>query len=288
MSPGLYKKIGIFSILAATVGVSFVFRVKISHILDFGTIEKGEVSLSSSVASSPDSAQTRRENPTTNQTPLKDSNAKKEWRTSAGLPLPPYTGRIPGEVRSVDDEVKLFSKDQKEKLYAEIHELGNAVEATPTFFAGWIQLGVLKKTIGDFTGARDAWEYAGLIEPLNSLSYANLGDLYWRYLHDYPHAEHALEISIKNKPDDVFTYVTLAEVYHYSYKEKYNEAPQMLLRGLEANPENETLMRRLAYLYEQRQEWGSALEWWKKVRDKSPNDEEVANKILAISEKIGQ
>lgn len=197
-----------------------------------------------------------------------------------------YSGRDPGEIRPVPEEVKLFTEEQKQQIYARIYEHASAVKVDPGYFFGWIQIGILKKTIGDFIGARDAWEYAGIIQPKNSLSFANLGELYWRYLLDYPQAEKNLKISIEHKPDDTQTRVTLAELYHYSMKEKYELADDALLDGLKANPNNGTLMRRLAYLYEQRKEYGLALEWWEKVLAGSPEDQEVANAINKLKLKL--
>lgn len=202
--------------------------------------------------------------------------------------VPFYAGRDPAEIRPVAEEVKLLTEEQKQQLYAALKTNARVVKDNPAFFGGWIQIGVLKKIIGDFEGARDVWEYASLIEPFNSLSFANLGDLYWRYLGDYSKAEENLKTSIKNKPDDVFTYITLAELYHYSIKEKRDQAPQVLLDGLSANPNDAgTLMRRLAYLYEQQNKFSEALEWWQKVLAKSPDDQEVTNKINKLKIKIG-
>ncbi len=197
-----------------------------------------------------------------------------------------YTGRDPQEVRPIDDEVRLFTEAQKNKIYQSIRENGSAVKENPGFFTGWIQLGVMKKTIGDFEGARDAWEYASVIQQKNSLSYANLGELYWRYLREYPKSEKNFRTSIANKPEDEATYVSLAELYHYSMPEKYNAAPGALLEGLIAIPENGTLMRRLAYLYEQRKDYAAALEWWRKIAEKNLDDSEVSGKIKILETKL--
>jgi tetratricopeptide (TPR) repeat protein len=197
-----------------------------------------------------------------------------------------YIGRDPGEIRPVPEEVKVFTEEQKKRIYETLQSHALAVKGDPNYFNGWIQIGLLKKTIGDFEGARDAWEYAGVIQPGNSLSFANLGELYWRYLHLYSKSEENLKISIKHKPDDTQTYVTLAELYHYSMKEKYDLADDVLLDGLKANPNNGTLMRRLAYLYEQRKEYTLALEWWEKVLADNPEDQEVANTINKLKAKI--
>ena len=198
------------------------------------------------------------------------------------ITIPQYRGRDPSEVRPVPEEVKLFSEEQRGRLYATIDTHGRAVKANPAFFDGWIKLGLLKKTIGDFEGARDAWEYAGIIEPGNSLSFSNLGELYWRYLHEYIKSESNFRISIEHKPDDIQNYVSLAELYHYSYKDKADLADDVLFEGLGKNSGDGTLMRRLAYLYEQRGELASALEWWEKVLAGAPNDEEVKNKVEKI------
>ena len=197
-----------------------------------------------------------------------------------------YTGRDPGEIRPVPEEVKVFTEEQKQRIYETLQSHALAVKSDSNYFNGWMQIGILKKTIGDFEGARDAWEYAGVIQPGNSLSFANLGELYWRYLHLYLKSEENLKISIKHKPDDVQTYLTLAELYHYSLKEKYDLSDDVLLDGLKANPNNGTLMRRLAYLYEQREEYNLAIEWWEKVLEQSPDDQSIVQQINSIRAKL--
>lgn len=199
--------------------------------------------------------------------------------------IPSYTGRDPAEIRPIPEEVKLFTEDQKTRLYARLDELGRAVKADPSFFKGWIDLGLFKKTIGDFEGARDAWEYAGVIQPLNSISFSNLGELYWRYLHLYPESEKNFETAIRHKPDDIQNYVSLAELYHYSFTEKFDEADDVLLRGLSLNPGDDWLTRRLAYLYEQRGEIVKAIEWWEKVLAQNPEDEGVKQRIEKLKDK---
>lgn len=200
--------------------------------------------------------------------------------------VPAYSGRDPEEVLPLPASVKLFNDEQKNAIYSNIQVHGRSVKINSEFFTGWIELGLLKKIIGDYAGARDAWEYAGLLQPKNSLSFANLGELYWHYLPDFPKAEANLKISIQHKPEDIQTHVTLAELYHYSYTAKHDLAPTVLLDGLKSNPGEGTLMRRLAYLYEQREEWGKALEWWQRVLVKSPNDSEVQGKIDALKRKL--
>lgn len=254
------------------LGASLFFRERISDFLNFGSSEQPS-------AETVENLNEEKQNPDT-----QESEEKKPGQSSSKIPA--YTGRDPAEYRPVPEEVKVFNEDQKTRLFASIQTHASVVKADPAYFNGWIQIGILKKIIGDFAGARDAWEYASVIEPGNSLSFANLGELYWRYLHDYPKSEQNLKTSIKHKPDDVQTYVTLAELYHYSYKEKADLADDVLLEGIRAM-DHETLLRRLAYLYEQRNELPKALEWWEKVLLRSPDDTELKAKIDSLKSKIG-
>ncbi len=261
-------------------GAALFFRSQISEFLSFAPT-KG----SFSVVEIP--------TPSSKETPppllgSKESGNKAESSKKTFVPI--YIGRDPAEIRPVPEEVKLFTELQKEQLYSTLKTHATAVKRNPTYFEGWIQVGMLKKTIGDFEGARDAWEYVSLIEPLNSLSFANLGELYWRYLRDFPKAEENLKTSIKHKPNDFQTYLTLSDLYYYSYQEKADQADKVLLDGIEANLDNipvkSNLMRALARLYENKKELAKALEWWQKVLDTEPGNTEVAATIENLKKKI--
>lgn len=208
--------------------------------------------------------------------------------TSSKLPpvLPAYSGRDPREVRPDTEEVKLFSEEQKEKLYGQIDLHGRAVKENPDYLFGWLQVGFYKQVIGDFEGAREAWEYAGLIRPGNSVSFANLGELYWKYLPDFPKSEKNFRISINNKPDDAATYISLSEMYSYSYKEKTDLADDVLLGGIAVNPDDINLLKSLAALYQRTGDYSSSVEWWKKVLAKEPGNNDIAAVIKSLEEKI--
>ena len=282
----LNRKLITGAILVVLFGVSLTFRDNVSQLFYFGEkppnsdMDGGEDLTPENSENSGNEVAVTVEN-------AAGANVSAQFYTSSGTPLPPYKGRPPGEIRPVPEEVKLFTEEQKKQIFDKISEEAQAVKINPIHFQGWINLGLLKKTIGDFEGTRDVWEYASLIEPLNSLSFSNLGELYWRYLHEYPKSEANLRTSIEHKPDDIQNYVSLAELYHYSYKEKYEMADDVLLEGLKANPGNGTLMRRLAYFYEQRKEWDKALEWWEKVLGSSPDDEEIKKSIEKVKAKMG-
>lgn len=197
-----------------------------------------------------------------------------------------YQGRPPEEVRPVPDEVKLFSDSQKKDIYNSIRDYGKSVRENPDFFDSWIQLGLLKKTIGDYEGTRDAWEYASVIRPLNSLSFRNLGELYWRYLRLYTQAEANFKISIKHDPHDPGTYVSLSDVYFYSLKEKSHLADDILLQGLAVNPQSMDLTKALARLYEKSGQYANAIEWWQKVLANDPRNTAIIELIGKLKKKL--
>ena len=100
--------------------------------------------------------------------------------------IPKYTGRLLDEVRYGQG----FSDpggDAVEKKRDDLKVLAAVLNANPMGSGGvddWIAVGVIKKFFNDFAGARDAWEYAGVLYPANALSFANLGNLYGFYLHN--------------------------------------------------------------------------------------------------------
>lgn len=208
-------------------------------------------------------------------------------RSSSSTPeiIPPYTGRDPGEFRPDPKETASFGKSDLDSFNSQIQMNARAVKEHPDFLEGWLELGLFKKILGDYEGARDAWEYAGVIRPFNSVSFANLGELYWKYIPDYPKSEKNFLISIQNKPDDIATYMSLSDLYSYSYVQKKDQADDVLLRGLEANKGNADLMKWLASLYEREKEYSKALEWWKKALAQNPSDTLVKDAIAELEKK---
>lgn len=266
-----FKKIATGLITLFLIVAVFMFRDKISVLFSFGPdfspVNPQEISLPfSTSASSPEV--------------LKSKEVKNE--------TPSYAGRDPQEVRPSPEEVKLFSAEQKEKIYGELRMHGSAVKEKPDYFFGWIQVGLLKKVIGDFEGARDAWEYAGVISPKNSVSFANLGELYWRYLPNFPKSEANFKISIKNKPNDSSTYMSLSDLYRYSFVEKKDLADDVLLEGVNANPNSIDLMKQLARLYEFEGKYVLAVTWLQKVLAADSSNAEVATEIEVLKKRISK
>ncbi|MEK7558431.1 MAG: hypothetical protein AAB507_01230 [Patescibacteria group bacterium] len=159
---------------------------------------------------------------------------------------------------NLSEEVKKILTD---RISADIAMLKKNIGDIET----WILLGADYKAAGDYGGARLAWEYANAIRPANYVSFSNLGDLCHFYLKDYPCAEKNLLISIKNEPAYIAGYRALYDLYALSYKEKFSEAPKILLKGLAVNPKSVDLMILLAQYYRDTGDKGNALLYYDKA-----------------------
>jgi tetratricopeptide (TPR) repeat protein len=145
----------------------------------------------------------------------------------------------------------------------------------------WISLGQLRKVIGDYEGARDAWEFASLIRPENSLSFHNLGDLYGSYLKDMPKAELNYLVSLKNDPANVNAYLNLADLYWYEGEKE--KIPNLLSRGIRDNAKTEDklpLLARLAKYYAESGDKENAIKYYQEIITLDPENAAVIQKEI--------
>jgi tetratricopeptide (TPR) repeat protein len=179
--------------------------------------------------------------------------------------LPAYVGRDPREWRPVAEEIRIFNDDQVRELQKQLNDWANAILANSDQLEPWIGIGLIKKNIGDYEGAREAWEYVSLIRPKNVVSFYDLGGLYWHELPDFPRAEASYRRAILNEPRYIDSYIGLSDLYRYSMPGKAGEADKPLLEGLEKNPDDSSLLRYLIGYYEQTGQPDKAEEWQKKL-----------------------
>ncbi len=129
-----------------------------------------------------------------------------------------------------------LSPEVKKAVLVNLEKSIEAVKKNPNDVINWIDLGIQRKQLGDYEGARDVWEYAKAMEPGNIVPWNNLGDLYHFYLKNYAKSEENWKKTIALKPDYAQGYRGLYELYTYSMKEKASEIPVMLKQGLVKNP----------------------------------------------------
>lgn len=196
--------------------------------------------------------------------------------------FPSYYGRALREWRPTEAETRVFSREQLGELEKQLNDWANAIDANPDQLDPWIRVGLIKKNIGDYEGAREAWEYASVIRPKNFVSFYNLGGLYWHELPDYARAEENFRTAIANEPTFVDSYISLSDMYRYSYPGKSSMADKPLLEGIENNPKSVSLMSYLAGYYKAIGNREGARAWYQKALAEDPQNQAIREELQAF------
>ena len=139
---------------------------------------------------------------------------------------------------------------------------------------GWAVAGTNKKAVHDFYGA-EAIFLKGLEKyPTSDVLNNNLADLYYHFIEDFNKAEeHFLKV-IELKPALLGSYKELAIMYRVRFKDQ-KKAINILLTGLENNPQNKELMATLANLYNKYEMTEEAKAVWQELIELYPDDKDL-------------
>lgn len=133
----------------------------------------------------------------------------------------------------VNEEIKNTAIKKIKEITAQLKENYDRREE-------WLNLGIWRKTLGDYEGAEQAWKFVTLIRPNDPVAFHNLGDLYSQYLVDFPKAEKNYLTAIEKDSKTAFYYIKLYEFYRYFVK-KPDLAENILVQGIKQATEKSTL-----------------------------------------------
>lgn len=125
---------------------------------------------------------------------------KNNSKTATNIPAP-----------NLDRKVNFSTAN--ENIKEKIVEISEKLKINMTNISLWIDLGSLRKVIGDYEGAKLAWEYVTVIAPQSGLAFRNLGDLYGYYLGNPQKAEENFLKAIQNEPNQIEYYFKIADFY---------------------------------------------------------------------------
>lgn len=148
---------------------------------------------------------------------------------------------------NLDREIKITATmdDNAQKIAtAKIQDLSSQLKKDSDNLENWLVLGVYRKIIGDYEGAREVWEYASAIRPQNSVSFNNLGELYAYYLKDSQKAEENYAQALENDPSAIYIYRNFFDFYRYVAKDPA-KARAILEKGIAANPSTSSDLKNL-------------------------------------------
>ncbi len=152
-------------------------------------------------------------------------------------------------------------------------------------FNGWLMLGEAKMQVGDYEGARDAWEYLSEIRPKNSLSFGNLAALYTYNLYNPEKAEYnylkAIENS-KGEPFNINYYRNYAEFALYFLQDR-EKAKNILKEGIDANPDRYyDLAVFLADIYKEEGDSENAIQYLEKALEIKPDSALIKEELQKL------
>ncbi len=153
--------------------------------------------------------------------------------STSTLPIPPSLERkivFPEETLDV----------VREKTTTEINKFVGILKKDPTNFESWIDLGIYRKLIEDYEGAKEAWQFASILRPNSALPVSNLGNLYGYYLKDKTKAEEYYLNSLTIEPNVGFWYYQ-AYVFYREVMQDESKAREIIERGVKNNPGDEDL-----------------------------------------------
>jgi len=137
-------------------------------------------------------------------------------------------------------------------------------------FRSYMEAASVKKGVGDYEGARDIWEYVNEKRPKNSVSFANLGDLYANFLKNPVRAEQNYLKAIENDPSDPGYLRGLLELYQYQLTSRLGFSEEIFKKAAETNKEIPDFWLILANYYELAKNYDMAIEAWKKIPELDP------------------
>jgi len=136
---------------------------------------------------------------------------------------------FPNALKTMDEEILRLSLEDLNNQYQDLRD-GKYV------YLSWINVGILKKRLGDKPGAEKAWLKAIDYNPDRSLAYGNLADLYLFSMGEYEKAEEYYQKVLSIRTDNFTHYHGLVSLYRYNITEKANLIEGIMIEGAEANP----------------------------------------------------
>jgi cytochrome c-type biogenesis protein CcmH/NrfG len=142
---------------------------------------------------------------------------------------------------SIPDLNRSVPPGSDKKTTEKIMNLSLDIKKDPSNVGKWIDLGLWRRNVGDFEGAKEAWEYANLLRPNNPVILGNLGVVYGYDLGKVDKAENYFIEAIKADPLYEYVYIQVHNFYR-DVKRDNVQAKKILEQGVKALP-NSLILR---------------------------------------------
>ncbi len=186
----------------------------------------------------------------------------------------------PEKLLTLEIKNSALTPEQVESFKERFNNAKETLQKDPNNFNAWLFLGVIKKGVGDYEGARDVFLHAADLRPQSSTPFANLADLYAYFLNEPQKAEESIKKAIANDSKDYSLYLALADIYRYKFPDGEQKYEKTMLEANNLFPDNVNLIGPLALFYRQTNQVEKAIEWYEKLVKLSP-DNQLAKEDLA-------
>jgi len=176
--------------------------------------------------------------------------------------------------------------EQVETINKAFNAAVESLKTDPDSFNDWITIGILKKQVNDFEGARAVWEKMALINPSSSLPLYNLANLYADFLSDADKAESYYLRALQNSPQDANIYTNLASLYKNKLKDKEGDVESLILKGLENTNNHPTLLAFLGAYFEEKGDYEKSLHYFELLHQQKPDDSTIVDEITRLKARI--
>lgn len=172
------------------------------------------------------------------------------------------------------------------KIYQDrFDEVASSLKKNNDDFNSWLFLGIIKKGVGDFEGARDVWTYAAQIRPNSSTPLANLADLYANFLNQPAKGLDMIKKAIASDPNDYNFYLMMAEIYRYRVPGQEAMYETAILDAIQKFPDNPNLIGPLALYYRQTNQTKKAIEFYEKLVKLAPDNQAAKEDLAELRKK---
>lgn len=175
--------------------------------------------------------------------------------------------------------------DQVDTIKKQFEAAVMAVQTNPDSYNDWITIGILKKQVNDYDGARLVWEKAVVMRPAGSLPLYNLANLYADFLNNPEKAEEYYLSALKNSPDLVQAYLNLADLYKNKLNQPEKVEP-LMLEGLTKTSNDPNFYAYLGGFYKETKNYAKAIEYFEKLSKVNPNDTTITKEIANLRAKL--
>ena len=177
----------------------------------------------------------------------------------------PYQGQPIRELNGDPKFIAAIGSALHEKYRKNLASIADRLEKDPLNYDDWLAVAYIKKLFSNYIGARDAWEYAKVVNPENPIAYFNLGELYGYELKEPVKAEENYKSALRLDPHHFDYYVGLANFYDDLFNDAV-KAEATLLSALDKIPHTEVnLFSQIGSFYASHKNYAKAAEYFEKA-----------------------